>query len=402
MTRLLARGRSGIDMHLFLYGESGAGKSYSIRRALGSLQIAPKGFYTQKDGAGRLEFHYQDKNQDKTVIVANGRDGCMRGIPEAFDAAGIAALSDVRAGDVVLMDELGNLERDAHAFQGAVLSTLKMPCRAVGVIKDTDTPFMHAIRETRGVRAMPICAHTRADMYRIVRDYMRPRTLCEALGVGIGMTAVIGGGGKTSLCLHLARALSKEDKVIYTTTTHIALPEGLPHAANEAALWPILARENAVCVCAPLANDARRFGAPAASMQALLSHCDCLLVEADGAKGLPLKAHAAHEPVIPAGARVICVIGADAFGKPIREVVHRPALFAAAVGAQETDIVTPQMAALAASRADTVFINKVETAQALEAGRAFAAARAHKRTVLGSLISEHPVIEIWEGDLCVW
>ncbi|MDO5110795.1 MAG: selenium cofactor biosynthesis protein YqeC [Clostridia bacterium] len=385
-------------MHLFLYGESGAGKSYSIRRALESLGIRPKGFETCKDGKGKLELHYGKE----TAVVAEGECGCMRGFPAAFDSAGVAALADVQAGDVVLMDELGCLEADAHAFQQAVLATLKKPCRAIGVIKDMDTPFMHAIRDTRGVRAMPICEHTRADMYRIVRDYMRPRSLCEALGVGIGMTAVIGGGGKTSLCLALSRELEKEDKVIYTTTTHIALPENMPHAQSEVELIPLMQKENAVCVCLPVEGDVPRFGAPEASMHALLTHCDCLLIEADGSKGLPLKAHAAHEPVIPEGARTIGVIGADAFGKPIQEVAHRPELFAAAMGARKTDIVTPRMAARAASRAETVFINKVETAEALEAGRAFAACRPQKRTVLGSLKSEHPVIEIWEGDLCVW
>ncbi|MDD4074693.1 MAG: selenium cofactor biosynthesis protein YqeC [Eubacteriales bacterium] len=385
-------------MHLFLYGESGAGKSYSIRRALHALHISPKGFCTQKNGEGQLEFHYGEE----TVIVADDRSGMLGGIPQAFDRAGVAALANVCAGDVVLMDELGDLEKDASLFQQAVLRTLQKPCRAIGVIKDTDTPFMRAIRQTRGVRAMPICEHTRADMYRIVRDYMRPRGLCEALGVGIGMTAVIGGGGKTSLCLALAKELSKEDKVIFTTTTHIAFPEGMPHATREEEIAPLLERANAISVCAPLAEDPMRFQAPEASMHALLSHCDCLLVEADGSKGLPLKAHAAHEPAIPDGARVLCVIGADAFGKPIEEVVHRPALFAAAVDARKTDIVTPRMAAKAAARADTVFINKVETAEALEAGRAFAACRPHKRTVLGSLRSERPVIEIWEGDLCVW
>ncbi len=385
-------------MHLFLYGESGAGKSYSIRRALHALHISPKGFSTQKNGEGQLELHYGAE----TVVVADDRSGMISGIPQAFDRAGVAALSDVCAGDVVLMDELGDLEKDAPIFQRTVLRTLQKPCRAIGVIKDTDTPFMRAIRETRGVRTLPICEHTRADMYRIVRDYMRPRGLCEALGVGIGMTAVIGGGGKTSLCLALARELAKEDKVIFTTTTHIALPEDMPHAAREEELVSLLENANAVCACAPVEGDPQRFCAPEPSMHAMLSHCDCLLVEADGSKGLPLKAHAAHEPAVPEGARVLCVIGADAFGKPIEEVVHRPELFAAAVGARRTDAVTPHMAAKAAERAETVFINKVETAEALEAARAFAACRPHKRTVLGSLRSERPVIEIWEGDLCVW
>ena len=66
-------------------------------------------------------------------------------------------------------------------------------------------------------------------------------------------------------------------------------------------------------------------------------------MEADGSRQLPLKAHDAHEPVIPAVSRqVICVVGASGFGKPIRESVHRPEQFCALTGAAASDPVTPE------------------------------------------------------------
>ena len=53
-----------------------------------------------------------------------------------------------------------------------------------------------------------------------------------------------------------------------------------------------------------------------------------LLVEADGSRRLPLKAHAPHEPVIPKEAGcVLCVVGARGFDRPIRKAVHRPEQF---------------------------------------------------------------------------
>ena len=44
--------------------------------------------------------------------------------------------------------------------------------------------------------------------------------LAPLLQVGRGVTAIIGGGGKTTLMETLAGELSKKGKVIITTTTH--------------------------------------------------------------------------------------------------------------------------------------------------------------------------------------
>ena len=88
-------------------------------------------------------------------------------------------------------------------------------------------------------------------------------------------------------------------------------------------------------------------------------------MEADGSRQLPLKAHDAHEPVIPAVShQVICVVGASGFGKPIRESVHRPEQFCALTGAAASDPVTPEQAAkaiLAERLCDTMFLNQIDT-----------------------------------------
>lgn len=61
----------------------------------------------------------------------------------------------------------------------------------------------------------------------------------------------------------------------------------------------------------------------------LRREADIILVEADGSRQLPLKAEAAHEPVIkPDSDYVIAVVGVDAVGHPLCEVCHRPELVA--------------------------------------------------------------------------
>ena len=73
-----------------------------------------------------------------------------------------------------------------------------------------------------------------------------------------------------------------------------------------------------------------------------------MLVEADGSRRLPLKAHAPHEPVIPKEAGcVLCVVGAHGFDRPIREAVHRPEQFCFLTGARLDEPASPALAARA-------------------------------------------------------
>ena len=102
-----------------------------------------------------------------------------------------------------------------------------------------------------------------------------------------------------------------------------------------------------------------------------------VLVEADGAKHLPLKAHAAHEPVVPPEAnQTILVVGASGFGKPMRESVHRAPIAAQALGVGEDTIVTPELWAgfLNFEALHTrVLVNQAENEQEQTTARALAA-----------------------------
>ncbi len=85
---------------------------------------------------------------------------------------------------------------------------------------------------------------------------------------------------------------------------------------------------------------------PAEPLDQLAQRFDYVLAEADGSKRLPLKAHAAWEPVIPSGtANIAWIVGVSGLGKPIAEVVHRPELFCERCGCELTDIATPERVA---------------------------------------------------------
>ena len=168
--------------------------------------------------------------------------------------------------------------------------------------------------------------------------------IAPLLHVGRGVTAIIGGGGKTTLMETLAGELSKKGKVIITTTTHICRPKQYETLldADEAAVSAALERAGSVCVASRA--ESGKLCAPWLSMGTLAQLADFVLVEADGAKRLPLKAHAPHEPVIPPEAnQTILVVGASGFGRPMRESVHRAPIAAQALGVSEETVVTPEL-----------------------------------------------------------
>lgn len=172
--------------------------------------------------------------------------------------------------------------------------------------------------------------------------------IAPLLNIGRGVTALIGGGGKTTLLYTLTEELRKKGTVLLCTSTHIMRPTQYEvlERAGEAEVSAALSAHGAVCVGEPSAEG--KLGPPSLSFDALARLADYVLVEADGSRRLPLKAHAPHEPVIPKEAGcVLCVVGARGFDRPIREAVHRPEQFCTLTGARLDEPASPALAARA-------------------------------------------------------
>ena len=198
--------------------------------------------------------------------------------------------------------------------------------------------------------------------------------LSSLLGISEGVTAVIGGGGKTTLLWTLGQELAgKGGRVLLYTTTKILPFPGIPCAKSLAELEKLRGRHRLLCAGMVL-PETGKLTALDVPMERLASGFDYVLVEADGAARRPLKAHAAHEPVIPPGAnQTICVVGASGFGRPVCEAAHRPERYAALAGCAVGYKATPETeAAVLTAEAlhRRVFVNQVETEAALSAARA--------------------------------
>lgn len=189
--------------------------------------------------------------------------------------------------------------------------------------------------------------------------------LASALKIEPGITAIIGSGGKSTLLKTLGLELMRAGgRVLLCTTTHMFPVAGVPWDGSnrrlDAAPWKPGAAHAPGCTCKVCAGMSRgsicqagvldpetgKLSAPAEPPNELVQRFDYVLAEADGSKRLPLKAHAAWEPVIPAAtANVVWVVGASGLGRPVAEVVHRPELFCERCGCEPTDIATPERVA---------------------------------------------------------
>lgn len=213
--------------------------------------------------------------------------------------------------------------------------------------------------------------------------------LSEALGIKKGVNAIIGSGGKSSLLKSLSLELSQKGSVLLTTSTHILpfshcenicfsdenvssssenisilnenalisnenvsalnknistlkeknlLPGKDNHSQEEAlenskallqrkvlSLWN--KSQNPILCLGTLGKNGKLspFPLPFSTLEQM---ADYVLVEADGSKRLPGKAHGRNEPEIPKESqRTILVFGASALHKPISDVIHRVEIF---------------------------------------------------------------------------
>lgn len=212
--------------------------------------------------------------------------------------------------------------------------------------------------------------------------------LSEALGIKKGVTAIIGSGGKSSLLKSLSFELSQKGSVLLTTSTHILpfshcenicfsdenvsisdenvsisdenvsilnenalisdenvstlkekilLPgedihseEALknPKALLQRKVLSLWNKSKSPILCLGTLEKNGKLSPFPMPFSTLEQMADYVLVEADGSKRLPGKAHGRNEPQIPKESqRTILVFGASALHKPISDVIHRVEIF---------------------------------------------------------------------------
>lgn len=187
-------------------------------------------------------------------------------------------------------------------------------------------------------------------------NLVQKNSLLEALqltGIQAPRIAAAGAGGKTTTLKRLAAEyMETGQKPIVITTTHM-FREDSPFFLEDPSAEDILALlEQKGCVFAGgKAPGGKIKQLPKEVLDRVLDLPNPVLIEADGAKRLPVKFPAEQEPVLlPQTTHVLYLFGMDALLGAIHEVCFRPELAAAFLKKTPADRLTLQdMAVLAQS-----------------------------------------------------
>jgi nucleoside-triphosphatase len=166
-------------MHILIVGSNGVGKSTLIRRSLENVSLPVNGFLTKKEAPTRVggdepvyihsvsgERSYKQDN-----LVGTCTDHHSTRFPEAFERA-VHYLRGIPAGSIVLMDELGVMESDAHGFCAAVLKCLDGDSLVIAAVRDKKSPFLDAVRAHPRARCFFINPENRDALFLEVKAFL--------------------------------------------------------------------------------------------------------------------------------------------------------------------------------------------------------------------------------------
>ena len=169
---------------------------------------------------------------------------------------------------------------------------------------------------------------------RLLGTQDKNQSMTEALSAKQDdVIAFVGAGGKTALMMKLADELFKSGfKVVISTTTKLGINERpekselvVESDANKliSKLHSVQTQNKIPVLASGLNEENKRLvGISPTTAGRLASDIDvdCLLIEADGARGKVFKIPMAHEPVVPECVNKLCIVlGLDAIGKRINE-----------------------------------------------------------------------------------
>ena len=163
------------------------------------------------------------------------------------------------------------------------------------------------------------------------------------------VVTLTGAGGKTTAMVRLGQELAVQGiRVLATTTTRLGLdqlrlfPAFLvnPRPQDVAVM---LAKWRFLLVVRGIDRQQdKALGYPPERIAGFRSLADVVLVEGDGSRGLPVKAPAPHEPVVPdSTSHLVNVVNLAALGQTVGpETVHHPTCFAELTGTRPDDRIT--------------------------------------------------------------
>ena len=203
---------------------------------------------------------------------------------------------------------------------------------------------MYAGRPYNGRWPLSVTRAPATNIRFVISPEASPCSLADIAGPG-DIAAIVGAGGKTTTMFVLANALAEQGlRVVTTKSTTIhrpSLARSPKLLVSPPDCWrrdlPAALNHSPVVTVVTAAPTSRRYDGISPELAPDLlraSDADVLIVEADGARRRLLKAPAAHEPAMPAGATLVIPVAClAAVGRPLAaRHVHRPEVVAEILG----------------------------------------------------------------------
>ena len=176
--------------HIVLCAPKKTGKTTLIRRiiqeagapATGS-PMPVYGFQTKRfagsDGINRIYMFPADREQPDIVTREAHYIGSTQGrvidvCTETFDTYGTALIRSAQPGGLLIMDEIGHMEKNASRFLRAVFEALDDDVPILASVRYTTTPidYLERIKHHPRVRLYTLTEENRDDAYAEIRDHI--------------------------------------------------------------------------------------------------------------------------------------------------------------------------------------------------------------------------------------
>jgi len=168
---------------LLLTGKPGIGKTTVIKAVAETLGNRAGGFYTEemRGPGGRKGFRLVTLDGQETVMAhvnlrGQGRPRVSRyGVDAgAVEHVGVAALRRaMKAGRIVVIDEIGKMELFCGPFKDAVLQAVGGPYTVVATVMAKPNPWVEGLKAMPGVTLWKVTAENRDGLAEQIVEWLK-------------------------------------------------------------------------------------------------------------------------------------------------------------------------------------------------------------------------------------
>lgn len=163
--------------HILLCGNSGVGKTTLMHRLVKDIGLPICGYLSQKekmgeDGVSEVYIHEQGKplSFSKDNLVGRVGRSVWEAYPFVFDAFA-ERLRALPKDGIILLDEIGILEQDAHVFQKAIFTLLDGAMPVIAAVKNKKHPYLDAVLAHPKCSVYTVTVENRDSLYESLSQF---------------------------------------------------------------------------------------------------------------------------------------------------------------------------------------------------------------------------------------